>query len=71
MLVEHTIAQQINTALGDDCLADLMSTGLLPKNYSPNLRRTVSRSLEPISPQTLAAAKAALGDRSASMPGQV
>jgi hypothetical protein len=50
-LVERTIVQQINTALDDDCLADLINdeTGLLQqeqsKRYSPSSTKRMEPSL--------------------------
>jgi hypothetical protein len=60
-LIERTITQQINTALDDDCLADLINsdTGLL-QGTIPQIFVELYRTFGAISPQTLAAAKATL-----------
>jgi hypothetical protein len=60
-LVERTIIQQINTALDDDCLADLINedTGLL-QGTIPEIFVELYRTFGAISPQTLTAAKATL-----------
>jgi hypothetical protein len=60
-LIERTITQQINTALDDDCLADLINsdTGLLQGTIQ-QIFVELYRTFGAISPQTLAAAKATL-----------
>jgi hypothetical protein len=58
-LIERNIIQQINTALDQDCLADLIDneTGLL-EGTIPVIIQTLFDSYGEITPQTLAAAKA-------------
>jgi hypothetical protein len=58
-LIERTIVQQINTALDDDCLADMIDddTGLL-EGTIPQIIQTLFDTYGAITPQSLAAAKA-------------
>jgi hypothetical protein len=58
-LIERTIIQQINTALDEDCLADLIDddTGLL-EGTIPQIIQTLFDTYGAITPQSLAAAKA-------------
>ena len=58
-LIERTIIQQINTALDDDCLADLIDddTGLL-EGTIPHILQTLFDTYGAITPQSLAAEKA-------------
>jgi hypothetical protein len=58
-LIERTIVQQINTALDEDCLADLIDddTGLL-EGTIPEIIQTLFDTYGAITPQSLAAAKA-------------
>jgi hypothetical protein len=58
-LIERTIVQQINTALDEDCLADLIDddTGLL-EGTIPQIIQTLFDTYGSITPQSLAAAKA-------------
>jgi hypothetical protein len=58
-LIKRTIVQQINTALDEDCLADLIDddTGLL-KGTIPEIIQTLFDTYVSITPQSLAAAKA-------------
>jgi hypothetical protein len=58
-LIERTIVQQINTALDEDCLADLIDddTGLL-EGTIPEIIQTLFDTYGSITPQSLAAAKA-------------
>jgi hypothetical protein len=60
-LVERTIIQQINTAIDEDCLADLIDddTGLLVGTI-PEIMRELFDTYGAITPQSLAAAKATL-----------
>jgi hypothetical protein len=57
-LIERTIVQQINTALDQDCLADLIDddTGLL-EGTVPEILQTLFDTYGDITPQSLAAAK--------------
>jgi hypothetical protein len=57
-LIERTIIQQINTALDEDCLADLIDddTGLLEGSI-PEIIQTLFDTYGAITPQSLAAAK--------------
>jgi hypothetical protein len=58
-LIEQTIVQQINTALDEDCLTDLINddTGLL-EGTIPEIIQTLFDTYGSITPQSLAAAKA-------------
>jgi hypothetical protein len=58
-LIERTIVQQINTALDEDCLADLIDddTGLL-EGTIPTILQSLFDTYGAITPQSLAAAKA-------------
>jgi hypothetical protein len=58
-LIERTIVQQINPALDEDCLADLINdgTGLL-EGTIPEIIQTLFDTYRSITPQSLAAAKA-------------
>jgi hypothetical protein len=58
-LIEQTIVQQINTALDEDCLTDLINddTGLL-EGTIPKIIQTLFDTYGSITPQSLAAAKA-------------
>jgi hypothetical protein len=58
-LIERTIIQQINTAIDEDCLADLIDdeTGLL-EGTVPEILQNLFDTYGAITPQTLAAAKA-------------
>jgi hypothetical protein len=58
-LIEQTIVQQINTALDEDCLANLIDddTGLL-EGTIPEIIQTLFDTYGSITPQSLAAAKA-------------
>jgi len=58
-LIERTIIQQINTALDEDCLADLIDddTGLL-EGTIPHIIQTLFDTYGAITPQSLTAAKA-------------
>jgi hypothetical protein len=60
-LIEHTIIQQINTAVDSDCLADLIDddTGLL-KGPVPHIMKKLFKTYGAITPQTLTAVKATL-----------
>ena len=59
--IERTIIQQINTAIDDDCLADLIDddTGLL-QGTIPQIFEELYNSFGAITPQSLATAKAKL-----------
>jgi hypothetical protein len=59
--IERAIIQQINTALDDDCLADLISqdTGLI-QGTVPEIFTDLHRTFGAIAPQILAVAKATL-----------
>jgi hypothetical protein len=58
-LIKRTIVQQINTALDDDCLADLIDndTGLL-EGTIPHIIQTLFDTYGAITPQSLVAEKA-------------
>jgi hypothetical protein len=60
-LIERTIIQQINTAIDEDCLADLIDddTGLL-EGTVPQIMQELFDTYGSITPQTLATAKAKL-----------
>jgi hypothetical protein len=60
-LIERTIIQQINTALDEDCLADLIDddTGLL-QGTIPQILQSLFDTYGAITPQSLATAKAAV-----------
>jgi hypothetical protein len=60
-LIERTITQQINTAIDDDCLADLIDedTGLL-QGTIPEIFAELYSTFGSITPQSLAVAKAKL-----------
>jgi hypothetical protein len=60
-LIERTIIQQINTALDDDVLADLIddATGLLIGTI-PNIMRELYDTYGTVTPQALTTAKAKL-----------
>jgi hypothetical protein len=62
ILIERTIVQQINTALDEDCLADLIDddTGLLEGTIL-EIIQTLFDTYGSITPQSLAAAKAKAG----------
>jgi hypothetical protein len=59
--IKRTIIQQINTALDDDCLADLINedAGLI-QGTAPEIFLVLHRTFGAITPQTLAQAKADL-----------
>jgi hypothetical protein len=60
-LIEHTIIQQINTAIEEDCLASLIddNTGFL-KGMVPQILKELFDTYEAITPQSLTATKAKL-----------